>query len=78
MEEIATNFTDANISVISKSIIKNIYGSDTLNELIANLKSLLLEDSVYLDKLFYLLTIVEEAISKAQSTNAECVDLVSY
>ncbi|SHE78920.1 Repeat domain-containing protein [Bacteroides luti] len=78
MEEIATNFTDANISVISKSIIKNIYGSDTLNELIANLKSLLLEDSVYLDKLFYLLTIVEEAISKAQSTNAECGDLVSY
>lgn len=49
-----------------------------LNDLIASLKSHLIEDAVYLDKLFYLLIIVEEAVSKAQSTNAEPGDLVAY
>jgi hypothetical protein len=78
IQKIATDFTEPNINSIKSHIMENVFSSATLNDLIASLKSLLIEDAVYLDKLFYLLTIVEEAVSKAQATNAESGELVAY
>lgn len=58
--------------------LERFYSSANLNNLIAQLKSLMAEGSVQMDKLFYILIIVEEAISRVQSTRAAPGDLVSY
>ena len=78
MQKLVLDFTEPNINSIKSHIMENVFSSANLNDLIASLKSLLVEDAVYLDKLFYLLIIVEEAVSKAQATNAESGDLVAY
>jgi hypothetical protein len=64
--------------LVKKKLYKNMYGVLVLNELIADLKTSLVDGAVYLDKLHYLLVIVEEAISKVQSTKAEPGDLCSF
>lgn len=78
VQKIVLDLTEPNINNIKSHVTENVFSSAHLNDLIASLKSHLIEDAVYLDKLFYLLIIVEEAVSKAQATNAEPGDLVAY
>lgn len=50
----------------------------SLNKLIAQYKALSQEGVIYIDKLFYLLVFVEEAISYAQVTAIQEGELVSF
>jgi hypothetical protein len=67
-----------NLEIIKPFIFKDFFGFISLDGAIAELKSIHIENAINLDKLFYLLTIVEEAVSMAQSTNVETGDLVKY
>jgi murein L,D-transpeptidase YcbB/YkuD len=77
-QKIEMDFAQPNLNSIKSHVMENVFSSVTLNDLISSLKSHLIEDAVYLDKLFYLLIIVEEALSKAQATNAESGELVAF
>jgi hypothetical protein len=63
-------FENSNLDAIGKQV--STLRGDTATSLSS------FECSVYLDKLFYLLTIVEEAISSVQSINVEPGDLVRF
>lgn len=67
-----------NLEIIKPFIFKDFFGFISLDNAIAELKSIHIENAINLDKLFYLLTIAEETISMAQSTNVESGDLVKY
>lgn len=55
-----------------------VINENTLEGLIEDLKSVIIEGTIKLDKLYYLLIIVEEAISRAQATGVEAGELVSF
>ena len=69
---------DNNLNLIKQKVAENFFAIKSLDDSITDLKSLSVESNVYLDKLFYLLIIVEEAISNVQANNAESGDLVRY
>ncbi|MER3433544.1 MAG: hypothetical protein C4288_08940 [Leptolyngbya sp. ERB_1_1] len=69
---------DTNLGMIKQQVTENFFGITSLDSLIADLKSISVESAVYLDKLFYLLIIVEEAISRVQASNVESGDLVRF
>ncbi len=69
---------NSNIEHIQTKVKTNLFPTVSLDDLIAEFKAVSLESAIYLDKIFYLLTIVEEAVSKVQSTNASPGDLVRY
>jgi len=69
---------NSNIEHTQAKVKTNLFPTVSLDDLIAEFKAVSLESVVYLDKIFYLLTIVEEAVSKVQSTNASPGDLVRY
>ncbi|MBX3160326.1 MAG: VCBS repeat-containing protein [Deltaproteobacteria bacterium] len=50
----------------------------SVDELVTRINAIQLSDGILLDRLFYLLTIVEEAISRASAKGAEVGDLVSF
>jgi len=71
---------NTNLDIIKEQFRKNGGGAggSALELLIAEYKSVGVESTIYLDKLYYLLIIVEESISKAQETRVETGDLVKY
>lgn len=69
---------DANLDIIKQRVAENFFAIASLDNLITNLKSISVESAVYLDKLFYLLIIVEEAISHVQAKNVESGDLIRF
>lgn len=69
---------DANVRVYKGVMVTELIVNRSLKTLVASLKSLMMETYVQLDKLQYLLIIVEEAVSKAQEDGAQPGDLVKY
>jgi hypothetical protein len=67
-----------NLRIIKPFVFEDRFGFISLDNSIAELKSIAIESAINLDKLFFLLIIAEEAISMVQSTNVESGDLVKY
>jgi hypothetical protein len=67
-----------NIDQIKQHLSETAFDMPSLEDLIAELKGVVVESIVCLDKLDYLLIITEEAISRAQANRVEAGDLVNY
>lgn len=69
---------DTEVNTVKVHMKDHILGRDTLDNLIASLNSIAVLETVYLDKLFYLLTIVEESISRVQMKHVAPGDMIKY
>ena len=69
---------NSNVQFMKGAFKPTTFSATTVNDLITEFKAVSLQSAIYLDKIFYLLTIIEEAISKVQSTVTSPGDLISY
>ncbi len=69
---------DKDLSGIHPYVKKDSARGTSIDDLIAELESVSVASSVYLDKLFYLLIIVEEAISHVQRKGIAPGDIIKY
>jgi len=69
---------NSNIQFMKGIFKPTTFAVSTLNDFITEFKAISLQSNIYLDKIFYLLTIIEEAISKVQSPVTSPGDLIRY
>ena len=69
---------NSNIQFMKGAFKPTTFAVSTVNDTISEFKAVSLQSEIYLDKIFYMLTIIEEAISKVQSTTTSPGDLIRY
>lgn len=76
MPSYSTLFTSELVELGKHAVISKIHPS--VDEIVARITAMQAIDAVLLDQLFYILTIAEEAVSRAAAKGVEVADLVSF